>query len=66
MSGGTHLAEAGYSESTISELMGHTDPKITRRYMHVTDRAKREAVEAARPRIGSKKKRAQKVVALLK
>jgi hypothetical protein len=47
---GTRLAEAGCSEATISELMGHTDPKTTRRYTHGTDRAKRQAVEAARPR----------------
>ena len=61
---GTRLAEAGCSEATISELMGHTDPQTTRRYTHGTDRAKREAVEAARPRVGAKKGRAQKVVAL--
>jgi integrase len=63
---GTRLAEAGCSEATISELMGHTDPKTTRRYTHGTERAKREAVEAARPRVGTKKRRAQKVVALRK
>jgi integrase len=45
---GTRLAEAGCSEATIAELMGHTDPKTTRRYTHGTDRAKREAVEAVR------------------
>lgn len=47
---GTRMAEAGFSEATIAELMGHTDPATTRRYTHATDRAKREAVEAARPR----------------
>lgn len=47
---GTRLAEAGHSEATIAELMGHTDPKTTRRYTHGTERAKREAVEAARTR----------------
>jgi len=45
---GTRLAEGGYSESTIAELMGHSDPKTTRRYTHATERAKHEAVEAAR------------------
>ncbi len=44
---GTRLAEAGVSEAVIAELMGHTDPKTTRRYTHGTERAKREAVEAA-------------------
>jgi integrase len=63
---GTRLAEAGCSEATISELMGHTDPKTTRRNTHGTDRAKREAVEAARPRVGAKKRRTQKVVTLRK
>jgi integrase len=47
---GTRLAEAGCSEATIAELMGHTDPKTTRRYTHATDRAKHAAVEATRPR----------------
>jgi integrase len=50
---GTRLAEAGYSEATIAELMGHADRKTTGRYTHGTDRAKREAVEAAAPRAGN-------------
>jgi integrase len=45
---GTRLAEAGFSEATIAELMGHSDAKTTRRYTHGTDRAKRAAVEAVR------------------
>jgi integrase len=45
---GTRLAEAGFSEATIAELMGHSDPQTTRRYTHGTDRAKRAAVEAVR------------------
>lgn len=45
---GTRLAEAGFSEATIAELMGHSNPRTTRRYTHGTDRAKREAVEAVR------------------
>ncbi len=47
---GTRLAEAGYSEATIAELMGHADRKTTGRYTHATDRSKHAAVEAARPR----------------
>ncbi|MFL6228925.1 MAG: tyrosine-type recombinase/integrase [Pyrinomonadaceae bacterium] len=43
---GTRLAEAGHSEATIAELMGHSNPKTTRRYTHGTERAKRMAVEA--------------------
>jgi integrase len=45
---GTRLAEAGCSEATIAELLGHSDPQTTRRYKHATERAKRAAVEAAR------------------
>jgi integrase len=47
---GTRLAEAGHSEATIAELMGHSEPKTTRRYTHGTERAKRAAVEAASTR----------------
>ena len=61
---GTGLAEAGRSEATIAELMGHTDPKTTCRYTHGTDRAKREPVKAARPRAEAEKRRVQKVGAL--
>ena len=43
---GTRLAEAGYAEATIADLMGHSDPSTTRRYTHATDRAKQAAVEA--------------------
>lgn len=43
---GTMLAEAGFSEATIADLMGHADPQTTRRYTHATDRAKRAPVEA--------------------
>ncbi len=47
---GTRLAEAGCSEATIANLMGHSDPQTTRRYTHATDRAKRAALEAVRLR----------------
>jgi integrase len=40
---GTKLAEAGCSEATIADLMGHSDPQTTRRYTHATDQAKRAA-----------------------
>jgi integrase len=46
---GTRLAEAGFSEATIADLIGHADPQTTRRYTHATARAKRAAVEAVRP-----------------
>jgi len=46
---GTRLAEAGHSEAPIAELMGHTDPKTTRRYTHGTELAKHSAVEFAHP-----------------
>jgi integrase len=48
---GTRLAEAGCSEATIADLMGHSDSQTTRRYTHATDRAKRAAVEAVRLRV---------------
>jgi integrase len=47
---GTRMAEAGHSEATIADLMGHADRKTTGRYTHGTEAAKRAAVEAARPR----------------
>jgi integrase len=45
---GTRLGEAGFSDSTIAELMGHTSVSTTRRYTHGTENAKKAAVEAAR------------------
>ncbi len=50
---GTRLAEAGFSEATIAELMGHTSESTTRRYTHGTEQGKRMAVEAARVRSGN-------------
>lgn len=50
---GTRLGEAGNSEATIAELMGHTSVSTTRRYTHGTEKAKRAAVEAARRRTGN-------------
>ncbi|HEX8722120.1 MAG TPA: tyrosine-type recombinase/integrase [Pyrinomonadaceae bacterium] len=63
---GTRLAEAGCSEATIAELMGHTDPKTTRRYTHATDRAKHAAVEATRPRTRGAGHAVGKVVSMQK
>ena len=45
---GTRLGEAGFPESVIAELMGHSSVSTTRRYTHGTERSKRAAVEAAR------------------
>jgi integrase len=63
---GTRLAEAGCSEATIAELMGHTDPKTTRRYTHATDRAKHAAVEATRPRTQGVEEQPGKVISIQK
>jgi integrase len=41
----TRLADAGVPLSVISELLGHSDIRMTKRYSHATDRAKREAVQ---------------------
>jgi integrase len=60
------MAEAGNSEATISELMGHSDPKTTRRYTHGTEAAKRAAVEAARPRLAAKTEQAAKLAVVRK
>jgi integrase len=49
---GARLAEAGYSEAVIAEMMGHTDPKTTRRYTHATERGKLAAVESIRRSAG--------------
>jgi integrase len=45
---GTRLAEGGFSEATIAELMGHSDAKTTRRYTHGTEKGKRAAVESVK------------------
>lgn len=37
---------AGYDVSTIQELMGHRDLRMTMRYSHPTQEHKRNAVEA--------------------
>lgn len=46
---GTRLGERNISPFTVAEVMGHADIKMTARYTHPTEEAKRAAVEAARP-----------------
>jgi integrase len=41
---GSRLAEKGVDAFTIMELMGHSDLRMTERYVHATDPRKREAV----------------------
>lgn len=41
----TELAEAGVSDATIMEILGHVSKKMLRLYSHVRMQAKREAVE---------------------
>ena len=43
---GTRLGEAGYDAFTIAQLMGHSDIRMTARYVRGTERNKRAAVEA--------------------
>lgn len=41
----THLYDKGVMETTLSELLGHTEPKTTRRYIRVRENHLRDAVE---------------------
>jgi integrase len=41
---GSRLAEQGVDSFTIMELMGHSDLRMTERYVHATDPRKRQAV----------------------
>jgi integrase len=45
---GTRLGEAGYDAFTIAQLMGHSDIRMTARYVRGTERNKRAAVESVR------------------
>ncbi|MBA2504074.1 MAG: tyrosine-type recombinase/integrase, partial [Pyrinomonadaceae bacterium] len=45
---GTRLGEAGYDAFTIAQLMGHSDIRMTARYVRATERNKRAAVESVR------------------
>ena len=41
----TRLADEGVPLSVIAELLGHSDIRMTKRYSHASDKAKREAVQ---------------------
>jgi integrase len=43
----TRWIEGGAPISTVAELLGHADLRMTARYTHATDQAKRRAVEEA-------------------
>ncbi|MBQ6458422.1 MAG: tyrosine-type recombinase/integrase, partial [Exiguobacterium sp.] len=41
----SHLYDMGVKETTLSELLGHSEPKTTRRYIRVREDHLRDAVE---------------------
>jgi integrase len=43
---GTRLAEAGCDAFTIAQLLGHSDVRVTMRYVRSVENTKRVAVEA--------------------
>ena len=43
---GTRLAEAGCDAFTIAQLLGHSDVRVTMRYVRSVEETKRVAVEA--------------------
>lgn len=45
---GTRMGEAGYDAFTIAQLLGHSDIRMTARYVRGTERNKRAAVESVR------------------
>ena len=45
---GTRLAEAGCDAFTIAQLLGHSDIRVTMRYVRAVETSKRVAVEAVR------------------
>ena len=47
----TRLGEAGYNAYTIAALLGHSDIETSRKYVRVTDRTTRAAVEATQLKI---------------
>ena len=51
---GTTMAAAGVPLPVLQELMGHADVKTTRRYVHVNERQKRDAIASVWERRGSK------------
>lgn len=46
--------QAGETVLTIGRLLGHVDPGTTLKYIHVTDQAVRDAVDAVAPILGGK------------
>lgn len=44
---GAMLASQGVGERVIGEILGHSSPQSTRIYMHITNRAKEDAMERA-------------------
>jgi len=50
---GTTMAAAGVPLPVLQELMGHADVKTTRRYVHVNERQKREAIASVWQQPGS-------------
>ncbi len=49
---GTRLAEAGCDAFTIAQLLGHSDVRVTMRYVRMVEGSKRIAVEAAQLKSG--------------
>jgi len=45
---GARLAEAGCDAFTIAQLLGHSDVRVTMRYVRAVETSKRVAVEAVR------------------
>ena len=45
---GTRLAEAGCDAFTIAQLLGHSDVRVTMRYVRAVETSKRVAVEGVR------------------
>lgn len=45
---GTRLAEAGCDAFTIAQLLGHSDVRVTMRYVRAVETSQRVAVEAVR------------------
>lgn len=43
---GTRLAEAGCDAFTIAQLLGHSDVRVTMRYVRTVEESKRAAVDA--------------------
>ena len=53
---GTRLAEAGCDAFTIAQLLGHSDVRVTMRYVRAVEDTKRIAVEAIKLSAGNMSK----------